>query len=79
MPEPSLALAALAERLHTDVDSVLPLDRLDEQTLTAFDALVAAAQARDEAAIEAGLQEALRFVPRLLRGRAAKMLFPEES
>ena len=34
---------------------------------------------RDERSIEEALQETLRFVPRLLRGRAKKMLFPEDG
>ena len=76
---PSPALARLADHLDVDVDRLAHLDRLDESRIDAFATLVAEAQARDARAIEDGLQQTLRFVPRLLRGRAKKLLFPEDG
>ena len=77
-PQPSPALDALAGRLHVDVERVAHLGRLGETTLQQLTDLVGSAQARDDQAIEEALQQTVRFVPKLLRGRAKKMLFPEE-
>jgi hypothetical protein len=79
VPEPSAALHDLAERLQVDPERIGFLGRLGEPAVEGFASLLADAQARDGQAIEAGLQETLRFVPRLLRGRAKKMLFPEDD
>jgi len=77
--EPSPALTHLAQRLQVDVDGIAFLARLEDPAVERLDALVAQAQARDAQAIDEGLQQTLRFVPRLLRGRAKKMLFPEDD
>lgn len=79
MSEPSAALTALADRLHVGVERILHLERLGEPVLEEFGALVRRAQTRDEQEIEEGFQQTLRFVPRLLRGRVKKMLFPEDD
>ena len=79
VPEPSAPLARLADRLQVDPDRLAFLDRLDAPAVESFATLVEDAMHRDEQAIEEGLQETLRFVPRLLRGRAKKMLFPEDD
>ena len=76
---PSPALSRLADHLDVDVARLAHLDRLEESRIDAFATLVAAAQARDARSIEDGLQQTLRFVPRLLRGRAKKLLFPEDG
>ena len=78
-PEPSPALDALADRLGVDVARVAHLDRLGAPALDEFTALVARAEERDGQEIEEGFQETLRFVPRLLRGRVKKLLFPEDD
>ena len=79
MPVPTPALSRLAERLQVDPEQLSRLERLDESTLDGFAEVVGRAQERDEAEIEQALQETLRFVPRILRGRVKKMLFPEGS
>jgi hypothetical protein len=79
VPEPSAPLSRLAERLQVDTDRIAFLERLGAPAIAELDTLLGNARARDERAIEDGLQETLRFVPRLLRGRAKKMLFPEDD
>lgn len=79
MTAPSPALTKLAERLQVPPDRLSALDRLDPATVDAFADVVRQAQERDEAEIEKALQETLGFVPRILRGRVKKMLFPEGS
>jgi hypothetical protein len=79
VPDPSAPLARLADRLQVDPDRLAFLDRLDEPAVEEFATQVEEAMDRDQRAIEEGLQETLRFVPRLLRGRAKKMLFPEDD
>jgi hypothetical protein len=79
VPEPSTALSGLAEQLKVDVDRIAHLERLGDPVLEGFSALVGRAVERDGREIEEGFQKTLRFVPRLLRGRAKKMLFPEDD
>ena len=79
MPEPSAALSALADRLHVGVERIVHLERLGAPALDELEALVGRAQARDEQEIEDGFQQTLRLVPRLLRGRVKKLLFPEDD
>lgn len=79
MPEPSAALSELAERLHVGVERIVHLERLGVHALEEFGALVGRAQSRDEQEIEEGFHQTLRFVPRLLRGRVKKLLFPEDD
>ena len=79
MPDPSPALSGLADRLHVGVERIGHLERLGEAVLEEFGALVGRAQERDEREIEEGFQQTLRFVPRLLRGRVKKLLFPEDD
>ena len=78
-PVPSPGLTRLAETLQVDVDRLAHLDRLGDARIDSFATLVTGAQARDAQSIEAGLQETLRFVPRLLRGTAKKLLFPGDA
>ncbi len=78
MPPPSPALTLLADRMHVPADRIAHLDRLDEAMLGEFAELLGRAQERDGTEIEEALQQTLRFVPRLLRGRAQKILFPED-
>jgi hypothetical protein len=73
----SKALTALNERLGVSADTTLPLAQLAEADLARLDLAVAGAMAAEDEAVETGLQEAVRFVPRPLRGRATRLLFPE--
>jgi hypothetical protein len=74
---PSSSLLRLAAALGVDVDRVQHLERLGDPVIDGFSDIVVRAHERDAQAIESGLQGTLRFVPRLLRGRAAKLLFPD--
>lgn len=75
-PEP---LAALATRLDVAPSALAALRHCTATDLAAFDGLIGDAMTAHDQAIESGLRDALRFVPRLLRGRASAMLFPEDS
>jgi hypothetical protein len=79
LPEPSPVLRRLADRLDVGVDRIVHLERLGDPVIEELDALVGRAQSRDEQEIEEGFQQTLRFVPRLLRGRVKKLLFPEDD
>lgn len=69
---------AIAERLDLPADRVAFLDSYDDADLAVLDdALRVAIRAEDEV-VDKGLAEALRFVPRPLRGRARTMLFGSE-
>ena len=73
------ALTRLAEVLDTDPAQLGELSALDDATLERLREVVAGAVGREEAAVDAALQATLRFLPRPLRGRAKKMLFPEDD
>ena len=73
------ALARLATTLGDEpglADVVAPLDA---RSLDRLDTLLTAALQRDDARVSAAVDETVRFVPRPLRGRARKMLFPDGS
>ena len=70
------ALSPLAERLGVEPGRLAPLAGYGEDQIARLDALVARAMQQEDEAFDASLEEALRFVPKLLRGRAAKLLFP---
>lgn len=78
MPTPSPALSSLAETLRTEPHELTHLDRLGPDALYRLETLVLAAASRDAEAIDEALQQTLRILPRILRGRAKKLLFPEE-
>lgn len=75
----SPALTRLAETLDADEAELSELSALDDAALERLRDLVAGAIVREEAAVDDALQATLRFLPRPLRGRAKKMLFPEDS
>lgn len=70
----STALERLADRLRVPVEQVPVLGRYDEDRIAAFDQTVRAAMDREDAALTRALEDALEFVPRLLRPVAKKML-----
>ena len=70
----STALERLAHRLRVPVDEVPVLSRYDEERILAFEQIVHRAMDEEEAAFTRGLEDALEFVPRLLRPVAKKML-----
>jgi hypothetical protein len=72
-------LRGLADRLDVDVERIAHLERLGDPALGELEALVGRVQAQDEQEIEDGFQQTLRLVPRLLRGRVTKLLFPEDD
>jgi hypothetical protein len=69
-------LDALAQRLGVDRQRLTPLRASAPDDIAALDAAVARAMEQEDRAFDAALEEALRFVPRLLRGPAQKLLFP---
>lgn len=73
------ALTALAARLDVPPDRLDSLAGVAEKDLAVLDAAVAAVLQADDDAIQAGLEGALHLIPRPLRGRAAKVLMPEED
>jgi len=69
-------LGRVAATLGVPEETLAPLAAYDEVELQRLDELVRAALSAEDRAFEAGLEEALRFVPRLLRGAAKGLLFP---
>ena len=71
------ALARLARTLGADPQELGSVTGLDAPALERLESLVADALEQDEARVTEAVEETVRFVPRPLRGRAKKMLFPE--
>lgn len=68
-------LDGMARRLDLPVERLALLAAYDDEDLTVLDDAVALAIRAEDHAVEQGLSEALRFVPRPLRGRARALLF----
>lgn len=68
----------LAALLEVPAGEVAFLDRLDREDLTRLHEVVAATLEREGRAIDEALEATVRFLPRPLRGRAKKLLFPGE-
>lgn len=68
--------ADLFERLDTTSQDVPLLAQLSPDELETLDGAVAEAMRAEDAAFDQGLKEALRLVPRPLRGMARGLLFP---
>lgn len=68
-------LAALAAQLHVKPDRLAALEGLDEAQLTALTEVVTRAFEAEDRAFDAGLEEALGMVPRILRPAAKTILF----
>jgi len=79
MTDSPAALERLAGTLDVPVERLDYLRRLDPAHVGRLDSLVGQAILRDEAAIDRGMERTLRFLPRPLRGRARRMLVPEEE
>lgn len=72
-------LAALAATLDVPPGRLDMLTSCDEAQLRALDTLIAEAKSAEDVAIDESLEQALTFVPRLLRGIARGIVFPGES
>ncbi|WP_157571667.1 hypothetical protein [Nocardioides alkalitolerans] len=76
MSRPSLE--TLASRLDLPVASLAVLEACTDDELAVLDEAVALAVMAEDQAVEHGLDAAVRFVPRPLRGRARKLVFGSE-
>lgn len=70
----STALEKLAHRLRVPVEDVPVLGEYGEDHVRDYEALLHAAMEREGAALAHAMEQALEFVPRLLRPVAKKML-----
>lgn len=68
-------LAAVAAHLHVRPERLASMDKLSNAQQLAFSDLVARAFQAEDKAFDAGLEEALTMVPRLLRPAARSILF----
>jgi hypothetical protein len=68
-------LDTLARRLSVPPDRLAAFAAYDGGRLARLDTLLGTAMNQEDAAFDAGLEEALRFVPKLLRPAAKKLLF----
>ena len=68
----------LATLLEVPADEVAFLRKLDEADLVRLHDVVAGTLEREGRAIDEALEATVRFLPRPLRGRAKKLLFPGE-
>jgi hypothetical protein len=73
---PNKELTALADRLGVPASRLQPLDGYTADEIGRLDRAVAAAMTVEDDAFATGLQDAVRFIPRPLRGFARKLLFP---
>jgi hypothetical protein len=69
------ALDTLAGHLGVSADRLAAFSSYDESHIARLDTLITGAMASEDKAFDAGLEEALRVVPRPLRGAAKKILF----
>lgn len=69
-------LDRLAQRLRVTPAALDMLEDAAREDVETLDAAVAHAMAEEDQAFDKALEDALRFVPRILRGAAAKLLFP---
>jgi len=69
-------LGRIAATLGVSEERLAPLSTYDDEQLRRFGELIDEALGAEDRAFDAGLEEALRFVPRLLRGAAKGLLFP---
>ena len=80
MPDPSpTTVDDLADLLEVPRDEVSFLDKLHDADLAQLHAVVAGTLEREGRAIDEALEATVRFLPRPLRGRAKKLLFPQEQ
>ena len=69
-------LDRLAQRLRVTPAAIEMLAGAAREDVETLDTLVAHAMEDEDKAFDAALEDALRFIPRLLRGTAQKLLFP---
>ncbi|HEY9393867.1 MAG TPA: hypothetical protein VIP58_06995 [Nocardioides sp.] len=70
----SEGLDRLAATLGVPATRLGPLEAYDDQQLGRFDDLVQGAMVAEDKAFDASLDEALKLVPKMLRGVVQKML-----
>ncbi len=70
----SEGLDRLAATLGVPATRLAPLEAYDDQELGRFDDLTRSAMTAEDKAFEASLDEALKLVPKMLRGVVQKML-----
>ena len=70
----SEGLDRLAATLGVPATRLAPLEAYDDQQLGRFDDLTRSAMTAEDKAFEASLDEALKLVPKMLRGVVQKML-----
>ncbi|UDY22342.1 hypothetical protein [Nocardioides sp. Kera G14] len=68
--------ARLAKRLGVPETRLAALQDHRAEDLARLDAVIDRAMESEDRAFDGALDEALRFVPRLVRGPAQKLLFP---
>lgn len=68
-------LDSLARRLTVPSDRLAAFAAYDEGRLAHLDTLLGTAMTQEDQAFDTGIEEALRFVPKLLRPAAKKLLF----
>jgi hypothetical protein len=73
------ALEHLARHLQVPAEQVPALGTADEAHVATYDAMLTAAMRREDEAMARALEDALEFVPRLLRPVAKKMLGGEHG
>ncbi|HEY3014603.1 MAG TPA: hypothetical protein VGJ41_05800 [Nocardioides sp.] len=69
-------LTVLADRLGVPARRLQPLEEYAADQIAVLDRAVAAAMKAEDDAFATGLQDAVRFIPRPLRGFARKLIFP---
>ncbi len=72
----SAELDRLAQRLRVTPAALDMLEDAGSKEVQSLDAIVAHAMDDEDKAFDKALEDALRFIPRLLRGTAQKLLFP---
>lgn len=70
----SEGLDRLAATLGVPATRLAPLEAYDDQQLDRFNDLVQSAMIAEDKAFDASLDEALKLVPKMLRGVVQKML-----
>jgi hypothetical protein len=75
---PETTVDDLADLLEVPPGEVSFLSKLDGTDLARLHEVVAGSLEREGAAIDEALEATTRFLPRPLRGRARRLLFPEE-
>lgn len=68
-------LTAMARRLDLPVERLALLEAYDDADLTVLDDAISLAIRAEDRAVADGLEQAVRVVPRPLRGRARALMF----